>query len=118
MSMPTVTSVVMTRLASLVRPAACSARQVTSEPMPTYDPLTLGPAPRDHDQPFWEPEMQTMPREQLRALQLDRLRTLTGKILDGKAPLFGHKLADAGITSSDDLRDLEDVNRIPTTVKQ
>lgn len=86
--------------------------------MPTYQPTVLGPAPRDPAQKFWDPEMQTMPREQLRSLQLDRLRSLVAKVLDGKAPLFGRKLRDAGITSAHDLRDVEDVNLIPTTVKQ
>jgi hypothetical protein len=35
--------------------------------MPTYHSTVLGPEPRDPDQPFWDPEVQTMPREQLRA---------------------------------------------------
>ena len=86
--------------------------------MPTYDPTFLGPAPRDPDQRFWDPELQTMPREQLRTLQLDRLRALVGRVLDGAAPLFGRKLRDAGVGSPLDLRDVDDVNAIPTTVKQ
>ena len=60
--------------------------------MPTYDPRTLGPEPRDPAQKFWDPAMQTMPREQLRDLQLERLRELVGKVLAGKARLFGRKL--------------------------
>src|SRR5207248_7718190 len=89
-----------------------------SDSMPTYDPTFLGPAPRDPQQRFWDPEMQTMRREQRRALQLDRLRTLTASVLTGKAPLFGRKLAEAGITSPNDLAGVDDINLVPTTVKQ
>ncbi len=49
---------------------------------PTYDPHFLGPEPRDPAQPYWDPEMQTMPREELEALQLDRLRTLVARLVD------------------------------------
>src|SRR5438445_1545994 len=86
--------------------------------MPTYDPTFLGPAPRDPEQRFWDPSMQTLPRERLRSLQLERLRTLVERVLDGAAPLFGRKLTEAGITSPSDLSTVDDVNLIPTTVKQ
>lgn len=59
-----------------------------------------------------------MSRERLRAVQTARLKTLVAKVLDGRAPLFGRKLAEAGITSAADITDVDDVNRIPTTVKQ
>ncbi|MCX7622054.1 MAG: hypothetical protein N2037_14580, partial [Acidimicrobiales bacterium] len=78
----------------------------------------LGPEPRDPDQKFWDPEMQTMPREQLRDMQLRRLRELIGRALDTPVPLFARKLRAAGITSPDDITDLPDINTIPTTVKQ
>src|SRR6476620_8735153 len=86
--------------------------------MPTYDPTMLGPAPRDPQQRFWDPEMQTMPREQLRELQLERLQHLAARVLARKAPLFGRKLNEAGITAPGDLKDVDDINQIPTTVKQ
>jgi phenylacetate-CoA ligase len=85
--------------------------------MPSYAGQ-LGPEPRDDDQPFWDPEMQTMAPERTRALQTERLRGLVGRVLGGAAPHFGRKLADAGITSIDDITSVDDVNRIPTTVKQ
>ena len=85
---------------------------------PTFDPRFLGPEPRDPAQPHWDPEMQTMPREQLDALQLDRLRTLVGKLLDGAAPLFGRKLTEAGIDAPDAIASLDDVASIPMTRKQ
>ncbi len=86
--------------------------------MPAYDPAILGPAPRAADQPFWDPEMQTLSRAQISDLQATRLRALVGKVLDGGAPLFGRKLRDAGITSPDDITAPGDVNAIPLTVKQ
>jgi phenylacetate-CoA ligase len=86
--------------------------------MPSFDPRFLGPAPRDPDQQFWDPEMQTMPRDRIEALQLERLRELVAKTLDGKAPLFGRKVADAGITSAHDITTVADIARIPLTRKQ
>ncbi|MGI8663349.1 MAG: phenylacetate--CoA ligase family protein [Acidimicrobiales bacterium] len=86
--------------------------------MPTYPAGGFGPQPRDPGQLYWDPEMQTMPREQLRMLQTARLRTFVGKVLAGGSPLFGRKLADAGITAVDDISDVDDINQIPTTVKQ
>jgi phenylacetate-CoA ligase len=86
--------------------------------MPTYDPRFMAPAPRDPQQAHWDPEMQTLPREQLDALQVERLRELVARLLDGKAPLFGRKIAEAGITSPDDISTPGDVSRIPLTRKQ
>ncbi len=78
----------------------------------------LGPEPRDPNQKFWDPPMQTMPTEQLRALQLERLREMVGKALDTPVPLFAAKLAEAGITGPEDLKSIDDINSIPVTVKQ
>lgn len=86
--------------------------------MATYDPRCLGPEPRDPDQAHWDPEMQTMPVEQRRQLQLERVRALLARVLDGQAPLFGRKLAEAGITDPSDIATLDDVARIPLTRKQ
>lgn len=86
--------------------------------MPPGEPPSLGPAPRDPGQAFWDPPAQTMPADQLHDLQTARLRALVAELLDGKAPLFGRKLAEAGITASEDITDASDVSRIPTTVKQ
>lgn len=78
----------------------------------------LGPAPRDPYQQFWDPEIQTLDREQLHDLQTERLRAMVGRILGGAAPLFGRKLAEAGLASADDIRSVDDVSAIPLTVKQ
>ena len=41
--------------------------------MPTYGPDTIGPPPRDPEQKFWDPEVQTMDPEARRRLQDERL---------------------------------------------
>ena len=86
--------------------------------MPSYGPEVLGPPARQADQQHWDPEMQTMAPERRRELQLERLRTLVDRSLGGPVGLFARKLGEAGITSGNDLTSLEDVNRIPTTLKQ
>lgn len=86
--------------------------------MPTFDPRFLGPAPRDPGQQHWDPEMQTMSRDAIEALQLARLRELVGKLAAGQAPLFGRKVAEAGITSAKDVASLDDLARLPLTRKQ
>ncbi len=86
--------------------------------MPSYGPEVIGPPERDPEQPFWDPEMQTMDRGERAQLQLDRLRDLVGKCLDRPVGLFARKLGEAGVTSAEDITSLEDINRIPTTTKQ
>jgi phenylacetate-CoA ligase len=78
----------------------------------------MGPPPRDPDQQFWDPEVQTMDPERRRELQLQRLRELIAKVFDRDVGLFRRKLTEAGITSAQDITDLEDINKIPTTLKQ
>jgi phenylacetate-CoA ligase len=55
-----------------------------------------------------------LPREQLRALQLERLRETVGRVLD--APLGG-RLRDAGVESPEDIGSLDDLARLPFTDK-
>jgi phenylacetate-CoA ligase len=86
--------------------------------MPQFHEGILGPAPRDHDQKFWDPEMQTLPREALRDLQTERLRDMVRRILDTPVPLFKRKLDEAGITAADDITSVDDIHGIPLTVKQ
>jgi phenylacetate-CoA ligase len=57
---------------------------------------------------IFEPELETMPRESLRALQLDRLRALLASVKE-RVPLYRDRLAQVearDITSLDDLRHL------------
>jgi phenylacetate-CoA ligase len=86
--------------------------------MPTYGPEVLGPPPRDTSQKFWDPDIQTMAPERLRALQEKRLGVLLGKVFDNPVPLFRDKLTAAGITSPKDIASLDDIRHIPLTVKQ
>jgi phenylacetate-CoA ligase len=57
---------------------------------------------------IFEPELETLPREQLGALQLERLRALVGYVKE-RVPLYRDRLTDiepADIASLDDLRRL------------
>lgn len=86
--------------------------------MPSYGPEVLGPPTRDPAQAFWDPEMQTMDPERRRELQLTRLRELVDKVFAKDVGLFKRKLGEVGITSGADITSLDDINAIPTTLKQ
>jgi len=86
--------------------------------MPTYGPEVLGPPPRDPAQQFWDPEIQTMDPERLRALQEERLQVLLRKIFDTPVPLFRRKLEGAGIKAPEDVKTLDDLRHVPLTMKQ
>lgn len=78
----------------------------------------MGAPPRDPDALFWDPAMQTMDPGERRELQLSRLRELVDKVISKKVGLFGRKLAEAGIGAGSDIASLDDINKIPTTLKQ
>ncbi len=59
---------------------------------------------------------ETLPREQLEALALDRLRATIGRILRGQ-PFGAARLARAGITAPGDIRSLADLPGLPFTGK-
>src|SRR5438067_8659109 len=63
------------------------------------------------DSPYWNPRHETMPREQIEALQLRKLRNLL-EWADGNVPWQAKRLRDAGVTS-DQIASLEDLRRIP-----
>lgn len=65
---------------------------------------------------FYEPEVQTLPRERLRELQWQRLLHQWQRIWDTPIPFFKRKLARAGATRAD-LRKLDDLSLFPTTTK-
>ena len=54
---------------------------------------------------IFEPELETLPRERLRELQLERLRSLLPYVKE-RVPLYRDRLADVDITSLDDLHGL------------
>ena len=62
---------------------------------------------------IFEPEAETMPREQLRVLQARRLQALVGYVKD-RVPLYRERLADV---EPGDLASPEDLQRLPFTRK-
>ncbi len=86
--------------------------------MPSYGPEVFGPPPRHTTDKYWDPEIQTMDPERMRALQEERLGAMLGKVFNNPVPLFRDKLVAAGITSPDDIKSLDDIRHIPLTVKQ
>ena len=60
--------------------------------------------------------IETAPREQLQALQLERLRATVQRLLDRVAPMR-ERLRAAGVERGADVRSLADVRRLPFTVK-
>lgn len=64
---------------------------------------------------IWNPDMETMPRESLRALQLERLRGVVARVA-ARVPFYQERFAEAGV-GPEDLRHLEDLARFPFTRK-
>jgi phenylacetate-CoA ligase len=62
---------------------------------------------------IFEPEWESLPREQLRALQTDRLRALVAYV-KARVPLYRERLAGV---EPDDIASLEDLRRLPFTLK-
>ncbi|MDQ1128726.1 phenylacetate--CoA ligase family protein [Microbacterium sp. SORGH_AS_0888] len=65
----------------------------------------------DGRSPFWNPKTETLPREQLAALQLAKLRR-TVEWAESRSPLYRRKYRAAGF-SSEQLKSLDDYERIP-----
>jgi phenylacetate-CoA ligase len=64
---------------------------------------------------MFQPELEAMPREDLAALQLERLRALLSRVYEN-VPLYRRKFDEAGFRPSD-VGMLEDLSRVPFTVK-
>ena len=64
---------------------------------------------------YFNPELETMPREQLEQLQLDRLRLTIGRCMN--APFYREQLGALGITPNS-IQSLDDVRRLPFTTKE
>jgi phenylacetate-CoA ligase len=64
---------------------------------------------------IWDPA-ETLPRDQLTALQLDRLRSTVGRVLRGQ-PFGAGRLAAAGVAAPGEIGSLADLARIPFTSK-
>jgi phenylacetate-CoA ligase len=66
--------------------------------------------------PIWNEEFETMPRTDLRKLQLGRLKAMVDRVAH-HSPRYRTKLAEAGI-HADDIKHLEDITRLPFTTKE
>ena len=64
---------------------------------------------------YWQPELETMPRQQLEALQVEKLRRTIDIWL--QSPFYKRVLGERGITS-DTIKTIDDVRRLPFTTKQ
>jgi len=64
---------------------------------------------------YWEPDIEKMPRDELNALQLQKLKEEIGFCL--RTPFYKKRLATVDIQSPDDIKTLEDLKRIPFTTK-
>ena len=63
---------------------------------------------------MWQPEFECMPRKELEALQVQRLREAVQRAQ--KVPFYQRKFAEAKITP-ESIRSLDDVRRLPFTLK-
>ncbi len=61
---------------------------------------------------IWDDAVETMPREQLAELQLERLRETVARVIEGQ-PLGAERLAEAGITAPADVKALDDLANVP-----
>jgi phenylacetate-CoA ligase len=67
------------------------------------------------ESPYWNPKTETLPRAELRALQGLRLRRLVRRAYD-RSPFHRRLLDQAGVTP-DDVRGIDDLERLPFTTR-
>jgi len=65
--------------------------------------------------PIWNPEFETMPRDQLNSIQAQRLRDVVARV-GASVPFYKRKFSEARV-SADDIRSLDDLKRLPFTEK-
>ncbi|HEX2050032.1 MAG TPA: AMP-binding protein [Actinomycetota bacterium] len=66
--------------------------------------------------PYWNPRHETMPRAELEALQVRKLRRLVAWA-DANVPYHSKRLRDAGVTA-ESINSLDDIRRIPFTTRE
>src|SRR6266542_2329449 len=64
-----------------------------------------------NDTPYWNPRHETMPRDQLEALQVRKLQYLV-EWADSQVPWQSNRLRESGMTANQ-IASLEDLRRIP-----
>jgi phenylacetate-CoA ligase len=64
---------------------------------------------------YWNEQLEKMPRQDLEAYQLKKLREAAGFAL--RTPFYRERLAGTGIEAPGDIKTLEDLKRIPFTTK-
>ncbi|MDR2542256.1 MAG: phenylacetate--CoA ligase [Treponema sp.] len=64
---------------------------------------------------YWDPTIEKMPRLELEALQLQKLKSEINNAF--RTSFYKERLTKAGIRSSDDIKTLDDLKRIPFTTK-
>lgn len=69
----------------------------------------------DPSSPFWDEQAQTLPRDEIRRLQDERLQEAVARAY-AHAPLFTRKLDEAGV-GPDDITSVDDVTLLPMTYK-
>ena len=65
---------------------------------------------------YYQPEIETMSREELEALQLERLKSLVARVYE-KIPFYKESFDAAGV-APEDIKSLDDITKLPFTVKQ
>lgn len=65
---------------------------------------------------YYQPEIETMSREDLQALQLERLRALVKRVYE-RIPFYKESFDKAGVNPAD-IKSLSDLTKLPFTVKQ
>lgn len=65
---------------------------------------------------LYQPELEAMPEQDLRSLQTERLQNLVSYVYE-RIPFYHRSFDDAGV-SPDDIRSLENIRKLPFTVKQ
>jgi len=63
---------------------------------------------------IWQPDFECMPKDQLRALQLERLRNAVART--AQQPFYRERYQALGI-SADSIKSLDDIRRLPFTAK-
>jgi phenylacetate-CoA ligase len=67
------------------------------------------------DIPYWDKEIETADRAAIEKIQLERLGKTVSCAL--RSPFYKRLLGEAGISSGDDIKSLDDLRRIPFTTK-